>query len=83
MCRSPVAPNTPPKVASGSRITVRIPAVRGDILDRNGIPLVQNRASFDVDFFLPDMVRAYRESHGSVPMHSLSRHRAQHAEGHV
>ncbi len=59
------------KVASGSRITVRIPAVRGDILDRNGIPLVQNRASFDVDFFLPDMVRAYRESHGSVPMHSF------------
>jgi penicillin-binding protein 2 len=59
------------KVASGSRITVRIPAVRGDILDRNGIPLVQNRASFDVDFFLPDMVRAYREGHGSVPMHSF------------
>jgi penicillin-binding protein 2 len=59
------------KVASGSRITVRIPAVRGDILDRNGIPLVQNRASFDVDFFLPDMVRAYRESHGSVPMHTF------------
>ncbi|MGB7839572.1 MAG: hypothetical protein WBL40_15830, partial [Terrimicrobiaceae bacterium] len=59
------------KVASGSRITVRIPAVRGDILDRNGIPLVQNRASFDVDFFLPDMVRAYRESHGNVPMHTF------------
>ncbi len=59
------------KVASGSRITVRIPAVRGDILDRNGIPLVQNRVSFDVDFFLPDMVRAYRESHGNVPMHTF------------
>jgi penicillin-binding protein 2 len=59
------------KVASGSRITVRIPAVRGDILDRNGIPLVQNRASFDVDFFLPDMVRAYRESHGNVPMNTF------------
>ena len=59
------------KVASGSRITVRIPAVRGDILDRNGIPLVQNRASFDVDFFLPDMVRAYRDTHGSVPMHTF------------
>ena len=59
------------KVASGSRITVRIPAVRGDILDRNGVPLVQNRASFDVDFFLPDMVRAYRESHGNVPMNTF------------
>ena len=59
------------KIASGSRVTVRIPAVRGDILDRNGLPLVQNRASFDVDFFLPDMVRAYRESHGGVPVNTF------------
>jgi len=55
------------KIASGSRITVRIPAVRGEILDRNGIPLVQNRVSVDVDFYLPDMVRAYRQQNGSVP----------------
>ena len=56
------------RLKSGSQVTVRIPAVRGEILDRNGIPLVQNRASFDVDFYLPDMVRAYREEVGSVPM---------------
>lgn len=56
------------KVASGSQVTVRIPAVRGEILDRNGMPLVQNRASFDVDFYLPDMVKAYKQNHGSVPM---------------
>ena len=56
------------KIASGSRVTVRIPAVRGEILDRNGIPLVQNRSSFDVDFYLPDMVRAYRENRGNVPV---------------
>ena len=55
------------KIASGSQVTVRIPAVRGEILDRNGIPLVQNRSSFDVDFYLPDIVRAYRETKGSVP----------------
>jgi penicillin-binding protein 2 len=47
---------------------VRIPAVRGEILDRNGIKLVENRASFEVDFYLPDMVRAYKESRGRVPM---------------
>ncbi len=47
------------------RVTVRIPAVRGEILDRNGIPLVQNRASFDVDFYLPDMVSAYRRTHNN------------------
>lgn len=55
------------RIRSGSQVTVRIPAVRGEILDRNGIPLVQNRVSFDVDFYLPDMVKAYRETHGKTP----------------
>jgi penicillin-binding protein 2 len=56
------------RVNTGSQVSVRLPAVRGEILDRNGIKLVENRASFEVDFYLPDMVRAYRESKGSVPM---------------
>lgn len=56
------------KIGNRSQVSVRIPAVRGEILDRNGIKLVENRASFEVDFYLPDMVRAYRESKGSVPM---------------
>jgi penicillin-binding protein 2 len=50
-------------VKKGSALTVRLPAVRGEILDRNGIPLVENRASFEVDFYLPDMVRAYEKEH--------------------
>lgn len=58
------------RVNTSSQVTVRLPAVRGEILDRNGIRLVENRASFEVDFYLPDMVRAYRESNGSVPMTS-------------
>lgn len=56
------------RINNRSQVTVRLPAVRGEILDRNGIKLVENRASFEVDFYLPDMVRAYRESKGSVPM---------------
>jgi penicillin-binding protein 2 len=56
------------KIASGSKVTVRIPAVRGEIRDRNGLPLVENRMSVDVDFYLPDMVRAYREMNGYSPM---------------
>ena len=56
------------RVSGGSQVTVRLPAVRGEILDRNGIKLVENRASFEVDFYLPDMVRAYREANGTVPM---------------
>ncbi len=55
------------RIASGSRVTVRIPAVRGEIRDRNGIPLVENRMSVDVDFYLPDMVRAYRQMNGYIP----------------
>lgn len=56
------------RIGNRSQVSVRIPAVRGEILDRNGIKLVENRASFEVDFYLPDMVRAYRESKGAVPM---------------
>ena len=56
------------KINTSSQVTVRLPAVRGEILDRNGIKLVENRASFEVDFYLPDMVRAYREMKGSVPI---------------
>ncbi len=59
------------KVRGGSQVTVRLPAVRGEIKDRNGIPLVQNRASFEVDFYLPDIVRAYEKEHGKAPLRAV------------
>jgi penicillin-binding protein 2 len=49
------------KIGGRSQVKVRIPSVRGEIRDRNGIPLVTNRASYEVDFYLPDMVRGYRQ----------------------
>ena len=55
------------KIASRSEVTVRIPSVRGEIRDRNGVTLVANRASYEVDFYLPEMVKGYRERYGSVP----------------
>lgn len=48
------------RIASSSEVKVRIPAVRGEIRDCNGIPLVQNRASYEVDFYLPEMVKAFK-----------------------
>jgi penicillin-binding protein 2 len=58
------------KVLGGSRVSVRLPAVRGEIMDRNGVPLVENRKSFEIDFYLPDIVRAYRQAHdGQAPVH--------------
>lgn len=56
------------KIRGRSQVTVRIPAVRGEILDRNGIKLVENRACFEVDFDLPEIVRAYRKEIGPPPM---------------
>jgi penicillin-binding protein 2 len=55
------------KILNSSQVTVRIPSVRGEIKDRNGISLVKNRASYEVDFLLPAMVQSYRKQHQSVP----------------
>jgi len=56
------------RISNRSEVTVRIPAVRGEIRDRNGLTLVGNRASYEVDFYLPDMVRGYRQQFGKPPM---------------
>src|SRR3954469_3225210 len=55
------------QLRGSSQATVRIPSVRGEIKDRNGLTLVQNRASYEVDFYLPEMVKGYRERFGSPP----------------
>src|SRR5215831_12715258 len=56
------------QIRGSSQATVRIPSVRGEIKDRNGLTLVQNRASYEVDFYLPEMVRGYRERFGQPPV---------------
>src|SRR3954468_12025954 len=56
------------KIRGSSEATVRIPSVRGEIRDRNGVTLVQNRASYEVDFYLPEMVKGYRERVGQPPL---------------
>ena len=57
------------RIRDNSQVNVRLPAVRGEITDRHGLPLAQNRASNAVEFYLPDMVREYRNRHGDVPRH--------------
>src|ERR1700745_10668 len=56
------------RIRGSSEATVRIPSVRGEIKDRNGITLVQNRASYEVDFYLPEMVKGYRQRYGQPPL---------------
>ncbi|MBJ7259398.1 MAG: penicillin-binding protein 2, partial [Chthoniobacterales bacterium] len=58
------------RIRNSSQVNVRLPAVRGEILDRHGKPMVQNRASNAVEFYLPDMVRDYRTRFGKVPMYN-------------
>src|ERR1041384_171724 len=55
------------RIRGSSEATVRIPSVRGEIKDRNGVTLVRNRASYEVDFYLPEMVKGYREKYGRPP----------------
>jgi penicillin-binding protein 2 len=55
------------RIQSSSEATVRIPSIRGEIRDRNGVSLVQNRASYEVDFYLPEMVKGYRQRYGRPP----------------
>src|ERR1700736_1351038 len=56
------------RIQGSSEVTVRIPSVRGEIRDRNGIPLVTNRPSYEVDFYLPDLVSGYKKQYGQPPM---------------
>ena len=56
------------KLANRSEVTVRIPSIRGEIRDRNGVTLVSNRGSYEVDFYLSDMVKGYRRKFGREPM---------------
>src|SRR5438874_1973182 len=56
------------KIRGSSEATVRIPSVRGEIRDRNGTTLVANRASYEVDFYLPEMVKGYRDRVGPPPL---------------
>ncbi len=56
------------RIRGSSEVTVRIPSARGEIRDRNGIPLVTNRPSYEVDFYLPDIVNGYKQKYAEVPM---------------
>jgi penicillin-binding protein 2 len=39
--------------------TVRIPAVRGRILDRNGVPLAENQPNYNVSLYLEELHRSF------------------------
>ena len=56
-------------------VKARIAPARGEICDRNGVALAENRPSFDIDFYLDDLRRDYAQAHkGRVPMIKIPSH---------
>lgn len=41
--------------------TVRIPAIRGKILDRHGVPLAENQPSYNISLYLEELREQFRE----------------------
>ena len=53
-------------------IPILLPPPRGLILDRNGMPLAENRARYDVDLYVRELTGNYARAHrGRLPMTSV------------
>ncbi len=59
------------KLPGGSEVSVRIPGVRGEIKDRNGITLVQNVANYEVNLDLKEIVSQYKKNHKEIPLYTF------------
>jgi len=56
------------RIQGRSEVTVRIPAIRGEIRDRDGVVLVTNGPSYCAEFFLPELVSGYTKRYGQPPI---------------
>ncbi|MCX6936114.1 MAG: penicillin-binding transpeptidase domain-containing protein, partial [Verrucomicrobia bacterium] len=53
-------------------IPILLPPPRGLILDRNGLPMAENRARYDVDLYVRELTGNYARAHrGRLPMRSV------------
>lgn len=55
------------QVPGNRTVTVREPGIRGEIVDRNGIPLARNLRNYVVSFNLEEIIRAYNLQHDESP----------------
>jgi cell division protein FtsI/penicillin-binding protein 2 len=53
------------KLETQSVRTVRIPPVRGKILDRNGQPLAENRPSYNVDLYVEELSKSFQKTYSA------------------
>ncbi|MFV1995320.1 MAG: hypothetical protein ACC661_07770, partial [Verrucomicrobiales bacterium] len=69
------------RVPGTSDLSVRVPGVRGEIKDRNGVTLVTNTSSYEVIFDLKEIYEDYRKQHQVSPkFHYLGRVRGMPVE---
>ncbi|MEM1058893.1 MAG: penicillin-binding protein 2 [Verrucomicrobiota bacterium] len=62
------------KLSEQTTVPVRLSPARGEIHDRNGVPLAQNRSSFDIDLYLDELYRNFkRDNRGHVPETTIER----------
>ena len=54
-------------VPGNRTVTVREPGIRGEITDRNGIPLARNLRNYVVSFDLEEITRVYRLQNADTP----------------
>ena len=54
------------KLEIQSTRSVRIPAVRGKILDRNGRSLAENRPVYNIDLYLEELSKSYQHAYSKA-----------------
>ena len=54
--------------------SVRIPGLRGEIKDRNGITLVDSTPNYELRLDLRELIGAYLKTHDELPKHTYSRY---------
>ncbi|MEM9400117.1 MAG: penicillin-binding protein 2 [Verrucomicrobiota bacterium] len=61
------------RLRSQITVPVRLSPARGSIMDRNGLPLAENKASFDIDVYLREIVGNYSRTHkGKLPKTNIN-----------
>lgn len=56
------------QLPQASTVVQRVPGFRGEIKDRNGIPLAVNRVIYEIKLDLREIVRAYKARHKGEPI---------------
>ncbi len=52
--------------------TIRVPGIRGEIKDRNGMTLVDSTPNYELRFNLREIMEAYQREQEEVPMHTYT-----------